>query len=103
MILELDDFSSFSGAVDKLQGDKVAGAVAIVFFNKLEAEAKDEIKKLEKALEQKRVKTRLINKAILNINDHLELDLPTIITYLGETYIIDNELKIKKSANVFQQ
>ena len=103
MILELDDFSSFSGAVDKLQGDKVEGAIAIVFFNKLESESAEEIKKIEKKLEEKRLEKRLINKAILNINQHLELELPTVITYLGETYIIGNELKIKKAKNVFKQ
>lgn len=93
---KIDDYSSFSSTTNELQGDKLKGSLAILFFNDLENEQSKEIEKLEKLLEKKRTLKALTNKAILNIDEHLKLKKPFIVHSNNGTYLINEELKTEK-------
>lgn len=94
--MNLDNYSSFSEIVNQIQGDKQKGARAIVELNCFEQNLRNQIDKLTDQLERLRVQGKVANDAILNIQKHVELKLPVFIQHLGNSYIIEEDLSIRK-------
>jgi len=97
---KLDNYSSFSSVVNELQGDKVKGSLAIVHFNKLESLEKERLEQMKNDVAQKQLEITHINKAIVNIGDHLKLEAPTVIASEYGTFIIDNQLNVTEVKQV---
>jgi hypothetical protein len=98
--INLDDYSSHSSTVSKLQGDMADGKQAMLLLVGKYSQSEKRVKELEEELAKAKQMSAYIKGGIDNISRHLELEYPLTLVNGVFAYNITSE-SISKIKNVF--